>query len=233
MAVWRAAGIRQSRTAATGLALSDDHPYRAQHKADPDRGRRAPQPRHGAAPEPWPVPNPGDPRSRGQRRRFHSVLGNPEYRLGAVAGTDRRDRRPFRIAPHDDVRGGDLCRRTRDHGGRRRGAGLVSGAFVGVALSCTASSLAMTAVARAVPEHRRSTTLGIVSAGGSLGTLMVPLVTQGLLANWAWQMGALFFVALAAAMLPAAFLAGGIDKVPHPGGASRVSMRGCAIANFW
>ena len=32
-------------------------------------------------------------------------------------------------------------------------------------------------------------------------------------------MGALFFVALAAAMLPAAFLAGGIDKVPHHGGA--------------
>jgi predicted MFS family arabinose efflux permease len=102
---------------------------------------------------------------------------------------------------------------------------LVSGVFVGVALSCTASSLAMTAVARAVPEHRRSSTLGIVAAGGSLGTLMVPLVTQGLLANWAWQMGALFFVALAAAMLPAAFLAGGIDKVPHHGGASRVSMR--------
>src|SRR6476646_1067805 len=60
---------------------------------------------------------------------------------------------------------------------------LVSGAFVGVALSCTASSLAMTAVARAVPEGRRSKTLGIVSAAGSIGTLMVPLVTQGLLAN--------------------------------------------------
>ena len=54
---------------------------------------------------------------------------------------------------------------------------------------------------------------------------MVPLVTQGLLANWAWQMGALFFVALAAAMLPAAFLAGGIDKVSHHGGESRGSMR--------
>jgi MFS family permease len=101
---------------------------------------------------------------------------------------------------------------------------LISGAFVGVALSCTASSLAMTAVARAVPEERRSKTLGVVSAAGSVGTLMVPLVTQGLLANWAWQVGALFFVALAAAMLPSAFLAGGIDKVPHHGG-SRVSMR--------
>lgn len=101
---------------------------------------------------------------------------------------------------------------------------LVSGALIGVALSCTASSLVMTAVARAVPEERRSTTLGLVSAGGSLGTLMVPLATQGLLTHWAWQFGALFFALLAAAMLPSAFLSGGVDKIPHRGGA-RTSMR--------
>src|SRR5262250_1946637 len=41
---------------------------------------------------------------------------------------------------------------------------LVSGALIGVALSCVASSLAMTAVARAVPEARRSQTLGLVAA---------------------------------------------------------------------
>src|SRR5205814_1814002 len=80
---------------------------------------------------------------------------------------------------------------------------LVSGGFIGVALSCTASSLAMTATARAVSEERRSRTLGIVSAAGSLGTLMIPLTTQTLLANWTWQIGALFFLGLAVAMLPA------------------------------
>src|SRR5437868_14458242 len=37
---------------------------------------------------------------------------------------------------------------------------LVSGAFIGIALSCTASSLAMTATARAVPEERRSKKIG-------------------------------------------------------------------------
>src|SRR5216684_9361636 len=78
----------------------------------------------------------------------------------------------------------------------------VSGAFIGVALSCTASSLALTAVARAVSEERRSTILGVVAAAGSLGTLLVPLGTQGFLAAYAWQIGALFFAALAAAMLP-------------------------------
>ena len=60
---------------------------------------------------------------------------------------------------------------------------LVSGALIGIALSCTASSLAMTAVARAVSEERRSKMLGLVSAGGSLGTLMVPITTQSLLAQ--------------------------------------------------
>ena len=75
---------------------------------------------------------------------------------------------------------------------------IVSGAMVGVALSCTASSLVMTAVARSVPEERRSKTLGMVSAAGSLGTLMVPITTQSILASNAWQWGALFFVILAA-----------------------------------
>ena len=101
---------------------------------------------------------------------------------------------------------------------------LISGAFIGIALSCTASSLALTAAARAVSEERRSKMLGIVAAGGSLGTLMVPLVTQTLLADYAWQIGALFFVALATAMVPAGFLAGGVDRIPARG-SNKVSMR--------
>jgi MFS family permease len=101
---------------------------------------------------------------------------------------------------------------------------LVSGSLIGIALSCTASSLAMTTVARAVSPERRSMMLGLVSAGGSLGTLMVPLTTQSLLTSHAWQIGALFFVALAAMMIPAGFLAGGVDRVPASGG-NKVSMR--------
>jgi MFS family permease len=101
---------------------------------------------------------------------------------------------------------------------------LVSGALIGIALSCTASSLALTACARAVPERRRSVMLGVVSAAGSIGTLLVPLITQGLLASHPWQVGVLFFVALAAAMLPAAFFAGGADRIPGQGGA-KTTMR--------
>jgi len=91
---------------------------------------------------------------------------------------------------------------------------VISGGLIGVALSCTATSLAMAACVRAVSEQRRSVMLGIVSAAGSLGTLVVPLATQALLAHEPWQIGALFFVLLAVAMLPAAFLAGGADRFP-------------------
>jgi len=91
---------------------------------------------------------------------------------------------------------------------------IISGGLIGVALSCTATSLAMTASVRAVSEQRRSMMLGIVSAAGSIGTLVVPLATQALLAREPWQIGVLFFALLAVAMLPAAFLAGGADRFP-------------------
>ena len=90
---------------------------------------------------------------------------------------------------------------------------IISGALIGVALSCTATSLAMTACVRAVSPARRSTMLGVVSAVGSLGTLVVPLATQALLAREPWQIGALFFMLITIGMLPASFLAGGADKM--------------------
>lgn len=101
---------------------------------------------------------------------------------------------------------------------------IVSGALIGIALSCTATSLALTACARAVSEARRTKMLGVISAVGSLGTLVVPLVTQALLAREAWQVGVLLFVVMAVAMLPAAFWAGGADHLPGHGTAT-TSMR--------
>ena len=101
---------------------------------------------------------------------------------------------------------------------------IASGVLIGVALSCTASSLALTATARAIPEQRRSKVLGIVSAAGSLGTLLIPLTTQTLLTHQAWQIGVLFFLLLAVVMLPAGFFAGGADRLPGSG-APRTTMR--------
>ena len=102
---------------------------------------------------------------------------------------------------------------------------IASGVLIGIALSCTASSLALAACARAVPEQRRSNMLGIVAAVGSLGTLLVPLATQVVLKYYPWQIGALFFAVLAAAMLPAAFWAGASDKLPVMMAETKTTMR--------
>jgi len=100
---------------------------------------------------------------------------------------------------------------------------VLSGCLVGVAMACTASSLAMTAAARAVPDHKRSVTLGIVSAVGSMGTPIVAMSVQGLLKNYDWHTGIVLFVMLALALVPAAYFAGGADKLPRTGG-SKASM---------
>jgi len=91
---------------------------------------------------------------------------------------------------------------------------IVSGGLIGVALSCTTTSLTMSAVIRAVPENRRSRMLGLTSALGSIGMFSVPLAAQGLLSVATWQTGLWFFVLMAVVMLPAAFLAGSADKIP-------------------
>ncbi len=91
-----------------------------------------------------------------------------------------------------------------------------SGGLVGMALACTASSLAMTASARAVSTERRSQVLGLVGACSSLGTLLIAPSVQFLLARWHWHVGVIFFIVLAAAMVPAAFCAGGVDRMPRP-----------------
>jgi MFS family permease len=92
----------------------------------------------------------------------------------------------------------------------------VSGGLVGMALACTASSLAMTATARAVSAERRSQILGLVGACSSLGTLLIAPSLQFVLARWDWHVGVVFFILLAVAMLPAAFMAGSVDRLPRP-----------------
>lgn len=100
----------------------------------------------------------------------------------------------------------------------------VSGGLIGIALSCTASSIAMTASARTASPERRSTILGIVAACSSVGTLVIAPSLQSLLARWDWHVGAVFFILLALLMLPAAWYAGGADRIPRPE-EKRVAMR--------
>src|ERR1700738_1228366 len=91
-----------------------------------------------------------------------------------------------------------------------------AGVLIGTSLACTAAAIAMSVAARAVPATVRSTVLGIVSAAGSLGALLSAPIGQLLNEGYGWRIGLTSFVILSVAMLPAAWYAGKVDKVPLP-----------------
>jgi len=93
---------------------------------------------------------------------------------------------------------------------------LGAGLLVGVGLACTAGGLAMATTSRVVPPARRSAVLGMVSAAGSLGALVAAPAGQMLMAEFGWRAGVAGFFLLALAILPAAWIAGRLDRVALP-----------------
>ena len=89
---------------------------------------------------------------------------------------------------------------------------LGTGVLVGLALSCTGSSIAMSIAARATHENRRSTVLGLVTGLGSLGTFLAAPMAQQLMASEGWKAALWSFTALALLMLPFAVMAGAVDR---------------------
>lgn len=87
------------------------------------------------------------------------------------------------------------------------------GVCIGLALSCTASNLAMNVTARTVSPAMRSVAMGSVSAAGSIGLVFASPLAQSLLASGGWQPALLAFLGLVAVMLPAALMAGGADRI--------------------
>jgi predicted MFS family arabinose efflux permease len=90
------------------------------------------------------------------------------------------------------------------------------GILIGMSLACTAAAIAMSVAARAVPASVRSTVLGLVSGAGSLGALLSAPLGQILNESYGWRMGLIGFVVLALLMIPAAWYAGRVDKIPLP-----------------
>lgn len=89
------------------------------------------------------------------------------------------------------------------------------GFCVGIALSCTASNIAMNITARTVSTTKRGAAMGAVSAIGSLGLTLASPMTQSLITNADWQTAVVGFLALACVMLPAAFLGSKADRIEH------------------
>lgn len=81
---------------------------------------------------------------------------------------------------------------------------LGAGILTGIAVSATGFPLVLSAVARAAPLDKRSTWLGIATAGGSMGQFVLLPATQAMIAGFGWS-GALIGLAVAVAfMIPLA-----------------------------
>src|SRR3990170_5057506 len=90
---------------------------------------------------------------------------------------------------------------------------LGAGICIGLALSGSASSIALSVTARTVSPLKRMVALGTVSALGSLGMAIVSPIAQSLITGSGWQTAIVAFLGIVAVMLPAAFLTGGVDKI--------------------
>lgn len=106
---------------------------------------------------------------------------------------------------------------------------LGAGVCIGLALSCTASTIAMNVTARTVSPARTSLAMGSVSAIGSLGLTLASPMAQSLITTSGWQMALVGFLGLVAVMLPAALLTGGADKLAHETGTGAYQSVGDAV----
>jgi len=79
-----------------------------------------------------------------------------------------------------------------------------AGVLIGLALSGTSFPVVLAVVGRAVSSERRSFWLGIVSAGGSSGQLLVIPFGQGLIGSLGWSASLLVFALVSALMVPLA-----------------------------
>jgi predicted MFS family arabinose efflux permease len=96
------------------------------------------------------------------------------------------------------------------------GVTLGAGVAIGASMACTGSALSLAVSARSVPAAMRSTVLGMVSAAGSLGALVAAPMGQLLAQAHGWRVGMAGFAALALVMVPAAWYAGRVDRLPVP-----------------
>ena len=77
----------------------------------------------------------------------------------------------------------------------------VAGFLLGIGTAGCAFGVLMGVVTRATPEAKRSQTVGLVAAAGSLGTLVLAPVGQGLINGYGWQAAMVVFAAIASLMV--------------------------------
>jgi MFS family permease len=101
------------------------------------------------------------------------------------------------------------------------GLHLGAGVLVGIAVAACGFPLVLSAVARAAPAERRSTWLGLATAGGSLGQFALLPGTQAVIGAFDWVTALWVLGLLSALVVPlAVLLRGKPDAAGAPGGQS-------------
>ena len=78
---------------------------------------------------------------------------------------------------------------------------LGSGLLIGMGIAGTAFGIVLSVVGRAAPEAKRSQYLGLATAAGSLGQVLMPPLTAWLLANYDWRFTLIVLTILLAPMI--------------------------------
>jgi predicted MFS family arabinose efflux permease len=113
-------------------------------------------------------------------------------------------------------------------------AGLnIAGFMLGIGTSGTAFGVLMGVVSRATSEAKRSQTVGLVAATGSLGTMILAPVGQGLINGFGWEFALIGFAAIASLMmvfaLPIKGLAIALNADAAPAAAVKAQSLGDAL----
>jgi predicted MFS family arabinose efflux permease len=81
-------------------------------------------------------------------------------------------------------------------------AGLqIAGFLTGIGIAGTGFGVLIGSVSRAAPPARRTQTVGLVAAAGSLGTMVIAPLGQGLIDAFGWKSAMLAFAAIAGSMM--------------------------------
>ncbi|MFO1311593.1 MAG: MFS transporter [Burkholderiales bacterium] len=99
-----------------------------------------------------------------------------------------------------------------------------AGFLTGIGIAGTGFGVLIGTVSRAAPPERRSQTVGLVAAAGSLGTMVIAPLGQGMIASFGWQNAMLVFAAIAGSI---ALVAMPLPSQAIPSGAAptRTGMR--------
>lgn len=100
------------------------------------------------------------------------------------------------------------------------GLGLtLSNFLIGLGMGAAGFAVVIGAVARAAPPEKRSTALGIVTAGGSIGQFAMVPIAHGLIDGLGWVVALVAMAGMTVALVPLSASIAGITAASHGSGA--------------